>query len=216
MERRKNRLKRERQKRKFPASEQAIDIIKRPFRLNRLLCILGSVIFLKMGHSWTLFLLFSSFQYNTVYNKLKFAGVWIPTEDLWYWKQLLCQLSHNHCSRGYSYILMWSLRHLPDKVDPYTRVGTIWTNWQRAIGRYLGMRWRLVSAKVVSCCVHVKPKKNCSTCTATFHTCLTSSKPIQLFVSFFRELIKSDLFGEKNSSCKFIWQGCEFPHYLKM
>ena len=159
MERRKNRLKRERQKRKFPASEQAIDIIKRPFRLNRLLCILGSVIFLKMGHSWTLFLLFSSFQYNTVYNKLKFAGVWIPTEDLWYWKQLLCQLSHNHCSRGYSYILMWSLRHLPDKVDPYTRVGTIWTNWQRAIGRYLGMRWRLVSAKVVSCCVHVKPKK---------------------------------------------------------
>ena len=29
--------------------------------------------------------------------KLIFADDWIQTADLWYWKQLLYQLSHNQC-----------------------------------------------------------------------------------------------------------------------
>ena len=50
---------------------------------------------LKMGNSR----LKSSF--NTVDNKQmfkrKFADDWIRNADLWCWKRLLCQLSHNHC-----------------------------------------------------------------------------------------------------------------------
>ena len=33
-----------------------------------------------------------------------FADDWIRTTDLWYWKQLLYQLSHNHCPIHPSYI----------------------------------------------------------------------------------------------------------------
>ena len=34
----------------------------------------------------------------TVYKcSINFAKDWIPTADLWYWKQPLYQLSHNHC-----------------------------------------------------------------------------------------------------------------------
>ena len=52
-----------------------------------------------MGHSRPLFLYFHLF--NTVYliqlivNKI--GDGWIETTDLWGGKQLLCQLSHNHC-----------------------------------------------------------------------------------------------------------------------
>ena len=28
---------------------------------------------------------------------VKFADDWIQTKDLWYWKRLLYELSHNHC-----------------------------------------------------------------------------------------------------------------------
>ena len=51
-----------------------------------------------MGHSRPLFLYFHLF--NTVYliqlivNKI--GDGWIETTDLRCWKQLLCQLSHNH------------------------------------------------------------------------------------------------------------------------
>ena len=35
---------------------------------------------------------------NSKYVKFKnLADDWIQTADLWYWKQPLCQLSHNHC-----------------------------------------------------------------------------------------------------------------------
>ena len=60
---------------------------------------------LKMGHSRPLFLYFRLF--NTVDSKplfnIKVANDWIWTVDLRYWKQLLCQLSHNNCPR-FNYI----------------------------------------------------------------------------------------------------------------
>ena len=44
------------------------------------------------------FSLFSSFQYSwqKIFN-INFWDDWIRTADLWSWKQLLYQLSHNHC-----------------------------------------------------------------------------------------------------------------------
>ena len=55
---------------------------------------LAGHLFKKMGHYRPLFCLFSSFQQFTVLN---FPDDWIQTVDLWYLKQVLCQLSHNHC-----------------------------------------------------------------------------------------------------------------------
>ena len=52
-----------------------------------------------MGYSGPLFSLFSSFQYiwqlTNVQNKI--ADDKFRTVDLWCWKQLLYQKSHNHC-----------------------------------------------------------------------------------------------------------------------
>ena len=52
-----------------------------------------------MDHSLPLFLDFRLF--NTVDSKqtfnINFANDWIRTTDLWYHKQPLYQLSHNHC-----------------------------------------------------------------------------------------------------------------------
>ena len=56
------------------------------------------------------FSLFSSFQYRwqTVNNiDIKFADDWIRTADLWHWKRLLCQLSHNHCPKLLHYQRFW-------------------------------------------------------------------------------------------------------------
>ena len=59
-----------------------------------------TVILLKVGHSRPLFIYFCLF--NTVDSKqvnifnINFADDWIWTADLWYWKQPLYQLSHNH------------------------------------------------------------------------------------------------------------------------
>ena len=44
------------------------------------------IFFIKMGHSWPLFV----FSIQLTVKKIR-------TEDLWYRKQPLCQLSHNHC-----------------------------------------------------------------------------------------------------------------------
>ena len=49
-----------------------------------------------MGLSRPLFLLFSSFLFSKMFN-MNFADDWIRTVDLWNWKRLLYQLSHNHC-----------------------------------------------------------------------------------------------------------------------
>ena len=55
--------------------------------------------FLKIGHSRPLFSLFSSFlqTVNSKYMFKKVADDWIRTRVLWYRKQPLCQLRHNHC-----------------------------------------------------------------------------------------------------------------------
>ena len=55
--------------------------------------------FSEMGHSRSLFLYFCLFNTQLTVNKcsINFADDWIRTADLWYWKQLLYQLSHNHC-----------------------------------------------------------------------------------------------------------------------
>ena len=52
-----------------------------------------------MGHSWSLFLYFRLFYKQLTANKcsIKVADDWIRTWVLWYWKQPLCQLRHNHC-----------------------------------------------------------------------------------------------------------------------
>ena len=52
-----------------------------------------------MGHSWTLFLYFRLFYKQLIGNigSIKVAGDLIRTMDLWCWKRLLSQLSHNHC-----------------------------------------------------------------------------------------------------------------------
>ena len=34
-----------------------------------------------------------------------FADDWIRTADLWHWKRLLYQLSHNHCPKNYPLLL---------------------------------------------------------------------------------------------------------------
>ena len=52
-----------------------------------------------MGHSLPLFLcfrLFNSVNIKQLFNK-SFANDWIRTTDLWCWRRLLYQLSHNHC-----------------------------------------------------------------------------------------------------------------------
>ena len=58
--------------------------------------------FKKLGHSRPLFLYFRLF--NTVdsemFNIIFFADDWFRTADLWIWKQLLYQLSHNHYPEG--------------------------------------------------------------------------------------------------------------------
>ena len=52
-----------------------------------------------MGHSRPLFLYFRLFNTQLTVNKcsINFADDWIQTADLWYWKQPLYQLRHNHC-----------------------------------------------------------------------------------------------------------------------
>ena len=54
---------------------------------------------LKMGHSRPLFLYFRLFYKQLTVNKcsIKVANDWIQTRVLWYRKQPLCQLRHNHC-----------------------------------------------------------------------------------------------------------------------
>ena len=56
---------------------------------------------LKMGHSRPLFIYFRLFNTQLTVNKSsiykKIANDWIRTADLWYLKQPLYQLSHNHC-----------------------------------------------------------------------------------------------------------------------
>ena len=54
---------------------------------------------LKMGHSRPLFLYFRLFYKQLTVNKcsIKVADDWIRTRVLWYRKQPLCQLRHNHC-----------------------------------------------------------------------------------------------------------------------
>ena len=44
------------------------------------------------------------FSIHLIVNKcwINFADDWIRTADLWYWKRLLYQLSHNHCPRPVS------------------------------------------------------------------------------------------------------------------
>ena len=54
-----------------------------------------SQFFLKMGHSRPLFCLFNTVDSKQMFN-INFANDWIQTADLWYQKQLLYQLSHNH------------------------------------------------------------------------------------------------------------------------
>ena len=51
--------------------------------------------FLKMGHSWPLFLYFCLF-YCAI-GRYTFADVRIQSADLWCQKRPLYQLSHNHC-----------------------------------------------------------------------------------------------------------------------
>ena len=52
-----------------------------------------------MGYSRPLFSLFSSFQYSWLLTNVqnKIADDKFRTVDLWRWKQLLYQQSHNHC-----------------------------------------------------------------------------------------------------------------------
>ena len=52
-----------------------------------------------MGDSLPLFYSHLSKTVNSKQQMLNihFADDWIQTMDLWYWKQLLYQLSHNHC-----------------------------------------------------------------------------------------------------------------------
>ena len=63
-----------------------------------------------MGHSRPHFLYFRLF--NTVDSKImlniNFADDWIQTATHWYWKQLLYQLSHNHCLIHLSFSVGWS------------------------------------------------------------------------------------------------------------
>ena len=53
-----------------------------------------------MGRSRPFFLDFRLFykQFRANIGSIKFANDWIRTADLWFWKQPLCQLNHNHCS----------------------------------------------------------------------------------------------------------------------
>ena len=55
-----------------------------------------------MGHSRPYFLYFGLFYKQLTVNKcsIKVANDWIRTRVLWYRKQLLCQLRHNHCPRA--------------------------------------------------------------------------------------------------------------------
>ena len=55
--------------------------------------------FLKNGPFLVSFSLFSSFHYDWQYTNIQYKFCqWLDSNrGLWYWKQLLCQLSHNHC-----------------------------------------------------------------------------------------------------------------------
>ena len=58
----------------------------------------------KSGPFAASFYLFSSFQYSKQTNvQHKFADDWSRTADLWYWKQPLNQLSHNHFPRDMNF-----------------------------------------------------------------------------------------------------------------
>ena len=39
---------------------------------------------------------------------INFANNWIQTVDIWFWKRLLCQLSHNHCPITQVRLLLFS------------------------------------------------------------------------------------------------------------
>ena len=45
---------------------------------------------------------------------INFANDWIQTADLWYWKQPLYQLSHNHCPRTGKLMYKSGINILPD------------------------------------------------------------------------------------------------------
>ena len=56
-----------------------------------------------IGRSWPLFLYFFLFWHLSVNtcSMWNSADDWIRTRDLWCWKRLLCQLSHNRCLTFY-------------------------------------------------------------------------------------------------------------------
>ena len=59
-------------------------------------------LFLKIGHSRLLFSLYLSYQYSsqqTMFN-IKFADDWMRYADLWCWKRLFYQLSHDNYPLG--------------------------------------------------------------------------------------------------------------------
>ena len=80
-----------------------------------------------MGHSRPLFLYFRLFYKQLTVNKcsIKVADDWIRTRALWYWKQPLCQLRHNHCLRRYSFYLGLDSLNLLGIADVLDEVGGV-------------------------------------------------------------------------------------------
>ena len=67
----------------------------------------SSFLLFKIGHSWPLFYLWTSFYKQFTVNNctIKVADDWIRTWVLWYQKQLRCQLSHNNYPYSFSCLI---------------------------------------------------------------------------------------------------------------
>ena len=80
-----------------------------------------------MGHSRPLFLYFRLFYKQiTVYKcSIKVADYWIRTRVLWYWKQLLNQLCHNHRENFLDHLFAVDWLDRKDNRKKKTRMGPL-------------------------------------------------------------------------------------------
>ena len=82
----------------WPCSQYSLNAISTTLDVS-------SFIFFKKWAILGLFFIFVfTIQFTVNKCSIKFANDWIRTADLWYWKQLLYQLCHNHCPKSFCFV----------------------------------------------------------------------------------------------------------------